>query len=101
MNLQNITFPSGKTFSSSPCGCDGIYKKKVNGIMFLNNFGEPIFFMKKAGRDRPFMISATKQSDGKIWYSYLSSKTEKEIGFDSLSQQSAFCENLNKIFFGV
>lgn len=106
MNTSNeIVFPSGLVFF--PIGHElnqtagGTYKKRARGIMFFDCAGEPIMFLKKDGSNA-FLISASKREDNKIWYSYLSSKTEELIGYDKIRylHQSDFCNDLWYKFFG-
>ena len=105
MSVSNeIIFPSGVFFL--PVGAEltstarGTYKKKRNGIMFFDRAGEPLMFLKKDG-SVCFLISASRREDNKIWYSYLSSKTEDEIGLKLIrhSEQSDFCYKIWEKFF--
>lgn len=107
MNTSNeIVFPSGLVFF--PIGHElnqsagGTYKKKHNGIMFFDRTGEPIMFLKKSKGEGSFIVSASKREDNKIWYSYLSSKTEDLIGYNSIrfSARYEFAEKIWEKFFG-
>ena len=70
--FTNSLFSTGGT-------CNGFYKRMKNGFRLFNLQNELIAFVRLSFE--PMLMSATKQEDSKIWYSYTNSKTEEYLGF--------------------
>ncbi|CAB4241026.1 hypothetical protein UFOVP22_46 [uncultured Caudovirales phage] len=83
----------------TPLGtCNGYYKRMKRGYRLFNIQHELIAFVRL--NDEPMLMSAKKQSDNKVWYSYPNSLTEKYLGFSgNLMQEKEEVLKLKSIYF--
>jgi len=83
----------------------GFYKKKKNGILFLDMQNNPIFFLCCNNPSLPFFVTCgtdTIISSGKKVIRYMHTTIaahEKMLGLDKLSyrQQFEFCQTIKEI----
>jgi hypothetical protein len=73
------------------------YKKRKNGVLFLNN-KIPLFFLVANPGQSKFFVSCFVDGKGRTNYAFaLSSTDEKKLGFDKI-KYSERCELAEKIW---
>jgi len=77
--------------------CNGFYKRMKRGYRLFNIQHELIAFIRVTVE--PMLMSATKQTDGQIWYSYTNTKTEEYLGFYSAPLKEREEINKLKVYF--
>ena len=86
LNINGLTFyPMTKGLDSlfdSTQTAHGEYKETKKGIQLYTMSGELFAFIRKPN---PMLMSAKRLENKKIWYSYLSTKTEEFLGLDKLN----------------